>query len=246
MNNECIVVIPCYNEANRLQTEQYLESLKKLPNLSVLFVNDGSKDKTLQVIDSLAGQLPEQISVLDAPENGGKAQAIFLGMNEALPKNPKYLGYIDADLAVSLEEFNAILEVAQTEKKKFVFGSRWKRIGSVIERKITRHYIGRVFATLFSNLLQLDIYDTQCGAKVMDCTTAQHVFKNKFNVNWIFDVEIFFRLLQVIPKEKFSESVLEYPLKEWRDVEGSKVKISHFITILRDVLVLKKRYGKGN
>lgn len=244
MKNENIVVIPCYNEAARIDTKNYLESLKNCSELSVLFVNDGSKDNTLAVLQDLAEKLPNQIMVFDAPKNGGKAQAIYLGMQEALKKNPNFVGYIDADLAVSIEEYNEISQILKKENKKFVFGSRWKRIGSKIDRKIMRHYIGRVFATFSSNLLGLDVYDTQCGAKVMDKDTAQYVFKDKFSVNWIFDVEIFFRLLQIIPRSKFSDSVLEYPLKEWRDVEGSKVKISHSINILQDFWILKKKYGE--
>lgn len=243
MNNQNIVIIPCYNEEKRLKTEVYLECLKKLPNISILFVNDGSKDRTLDVLNNLAAQLPNQISVLTVAKNAGKANAIYEGANEALKKNPEYIGYIDADLAVSLEAFHELLEVAKTQQKSFVFGSRWKRIGSKIDRKLSRHLIGRVFATIASNLLNLDVYDTQCGAKVMDVKTAQHVFVKPFNVNWVFDVEIFFRLLQIFPKSQFETHVVEFPLKEWHDVEGSKVKISHSINILKDFLVLKKVYG---
>lgn len=243
MNNQNILIIPCYNEEVRLNIEAYLEGLKKLPNLNILFVNDGSKDHTLQVLQSLQTQLPEQISIFDMPKNGGKAQAIFEGSNEALKKNPAYIGYIDADLAISLETFSELLEVAKKENKSFVFGSRWKRIGSKIDRKLSRHYIGRVFATISSNLLDLDVYDTQCGAKVFNNRTAKHVFAKPFNVNWIFDVEIFFRLLQIFPKEKFADDVVEFPVKEWHDVEGSKVKFSHSINILKDFMVLKKKYG---
>ena len=244
MNSQNIVVIPCYNEEKRLKTEIYLESLKNLPDLSVLFVNDGSKDETLAVLKDLAAKNPSQISVFDMPKNGGKAQAIFEGSREALKMNPDFIGYIDADLAVSLEEFYELLNIAKKENKSFVFGSRWKRIGSKIDRKLSRHYIGRIFATIASNLLGLDVYDTQCGAKVMDTKTAKHVYSEPFNVNWVFDVEIFFRLLKLFPREKFSNYVAESPLKEWHDVEGSKVKMSHSINILKDFMVLRNKYGK--
>lgn len=244
MNNQYIVVIPCYNEEKRLKTETYLESLRNLPDLSVLFVNDGSKDETLAVLKNLAAKNPTQISIFDMPKNGGKAQAIFEGSQEALKANPDFVGYIDADLAVSLEEFYQLLQLAKSENKSFVFGSRWKRIGSKIDRKLSRHLIGRVFATIASNLLDLDVYDTQCGAKVMDAKTAKQVYNEPFNVNWVFDVEIFFRLLKIFPKENFSYFVTESPLKEWHDVEGSKVKISHSINILKDFMILRKKYGK--
>lgn len=243
MNKNSIVIIPCYNEEKRLKTEVYLDSLKKLPEISILFVNDGSNDRTLEVLKNIANQLPEQISILNSQKNGGKANAIYEGGREALKKKPAYIGYIDADLAVSLEAFNELLEFAIKENKNFVFGSRWKRIGSTIDRKLSRHLIGRFFATLSSNLLNLDVYDTQCGAKVMDNKTAKHVFKQPFTTNWIFDVEIFFRLLQIFPKERFADHAIEFPLKEWHDVEGSKLNFSHSINILRDFIVLRKKYG---
>ncbi|WP_332030583.1 glycosyltransferase, partial [Kaistella sp.] len=61
MNKNSIVIIPCYNEEKRLKTEVYLDSLKKLPEISILFVNDGSNDRTLEVLKNIANQLPEQI-----------------------------------------------------------------------------------------------------------------------------------------------------------------------------------------
>ncbi len=241
--NKYILVVPCYNEENRINIPCYLESLQKLPHLHVVFVNDGSKDNTLQVLQSLKNQLPQQISILDLKTNAGKANAVFEGFQTVIALQPDYLGYIDADLAVSLEEFQTLITIAKQENKNFVFGSRWKRIGSNIDRKMSRHYIGRIFATIASSILGLDVYDTQCGAKVFDLQTAKHVFSKPFTVNWVFDVEIFFRLLQIYPREKFAEYATEFPLKEWRDVEGSKVKFSHSINILKDFLALRRKYG---
>lgn len=244
-NKNTIVVIPCYNEAQRLKTDSYLRSLKNLPELAVIFVNDGSKDNTLEKLKSLADLLPDQISVLNLDKNGGKAQAVFHGVQLALSEKPEYVGYIDADLAVSLEEFQRLLSHAKNNQKRFVFGSRWKRIGSKIERKLFRHAVGRVFSTIASNLLDLGVYDTQCGAKVFDAKTAAFVFDKPFHVNWVFDVEIFFRLLEIFPRENIDQYVSEVPLGEWIDVAGSKVKMSHSINIFKDFITLNNKYRSG-
>lgn len=238
-----MIIVPCYNEETRLQQETFISNLKNFPDLKIIFVNDGSKDQTMRVLKNMESQLPDQIIILDLSQNGGKAKAIFEGAKAAIGYQPKYLGYIDADLAVSIEEFYQLMNIAEKQNKNFVFGSRWRRIGSNIDRKASRHYIGRVFATIASNLLQLNVYDTQCGAKVFDIKTAEYVFAQPFNVNWVFDVEIFFRLLKIFPRETFENHVLESPLQQWQDVAGSKVKFSHSFNILKDFLTLKKIYG---
>lgn len=241
-----IVIVPCYNEETRLQQDVFILNLKSYPDLRIIFVNDGSNDQTLRVLKNMEDQLPNQIIVLDLPKNAGKAQAIFEGGKAAITYQPKYIGYIDADLAVSIKDFYELIKIAKSENKNFVFGSRWRRIGSNIDRRASRHYIGRIFATIASNILQLNVYDTQCGAKVFDTKTAQHIFAQPFNVNWVFDVEIFFRILKIFPHEVFENHVLEYPLKQWQDVAGSKVKFSHSIGILKDFLTLKRMYGGKN
>lgn len=242
MNKKNIIVIPCYNEEKRLNQTAYLASLQQLPELTLLFVNDGSKDNTIEILQNLAATNPVQISFLNLKTNQGKAGAVYYGITEALKHHPEYIGFIDADLAVSLEEFQNLLDIARNEKKDFVFGARWRRIGSNISRKISRHYSGRVFATIASNLLNLSVYDTQCGAKVFTKDIAEKITASPFNVSWIFDVEIFFRLLRHIPNSEFDKHCLEVPLKEWRDVDGSKVKFSHSFRVMTDFWKLRKLY----
>lgn len=242
MSKNLIAIIPCYNEEKRLDRTAFYEGLAQNPHLTILFVNDGSSDQTSQVIDEMKDQVPNQIKTFHLSINKGKANAVFQGAKQAMAMNPEYLGYLDADLAVSLDEFYRLYKVAVEESKDFVFGSRWKRIGSNIKRKISRHYTGRIFATIASNLLDLDVYDTQCGAKVFNKKTAEQVFSAPFNVNWIFDVEIFFRLLKIFPAKNFDQHCLEVPLKRWHDIEGSKVKIWHSLGIIKDFACLRKIY----
>jgi hypothetical protein len=118
-----------------------------------------------------------------------------------------------------------------------VFGSRVKLLGRRIVRKPHRHYLGRIFATVVSNVLRLPVYDTQCGAKLFRRTSQLAVvLQNPFRSRWIFDVEILARFIHTCGIEYVKNSVYEYPLAEWCDIGGSKVKPGDFLKALGDLL----------
>ena len=98
-------------------------------------------------------------------KNYGKGEAVRRGLMQGLSKSYAYLGFADADLATPVTELARLYDVARAKDIAIVLGSRWLRIGARIERSGARHYLGRVFATFASQLLDLPIYDTQCGAK---------------------------------------------------------------------------------
>ena len=225
------IVIPCYNEEKRLNSEAYLSALDKEPELSFLFVDDGSTDKTLQIIQSLKDQRPAQIEILTLEQNSGKAEAVRSGMNRVIEDDFINVGYWDADLATPLETINDFCKLLNSRDTSLVMGSRVKLLGRHIERNPLRHYTGRIFATCASLLLNIGVYDTQCGAKIFKNTALlKQVFGRPFTVNWIFDVEMLARF-EVISDQSISQLSShwhEYPLKEWIDIKGSKVKLKDF------------------
>ncbi|QWV99105.1 glycosyltransferase family 2 protein [Geomonas nitrogeniifigens] len=220
------IVVPCYNESQRLLPQAFLSALHTDPSLSFLFVNDGSTDGTLQVLNSIRDENPAQVEVIDLESNCGKAEAVRRGMLEASAGAFDYVGYWDADLATPLDaiaEFCAVLEKRQVDA---VLGSRVRLLGRSIKRRLLRHYLGRIFATCASLLLGMNVYDTQCGAKIFRNSTAlQIVFSSPFKVSWIFDVEMLARFPLVLESSssEVSANWVEFPLQEWRDVKGSKV-----------------------
>ena len=93
-----IVILPCYNEAKRLPIEQFLAFDSDHYHQKFIFVNDGSADSTLQVLESLHARAPGRYYVHNLTKNVGKAEATRAGLLLAFQENPDYVGFWDADL----------------------------------------------------------------------------------------------------------------------------------------------------
>ena len=236
--------IPCYNEAERLPAGKILDFLAKNPDISVCLINDGSTDTTAKIIDDTAAKNPSRVSAIHLEKNCGKAEAIRRGMLSHLPANTyEWYGYWDADLATPLEEIDHMLSHA-SENTKVLMCSRVMRLGSKINRHLHRHILGRIMATLISNVLNLQVYDTQCGAKLIRNTEIEPVFAEKFITEWLFDVEIIARLQKKYPNQHADRYIYEVPVLRWDDVPGSKVKFRHMFQSLAGIIRIYFKYRR--
>ena len=184
-------------------------------------------------------------------KNSGKAEAVRQGMRAAMAAGPSgeapdLVGFWDADLATPLEEIPRFIDTFTGRPHLgAVLGSRVKLLGRRVERKPSRHIIGRGMATLISRTLAINIYDSQCGAKLF---RADDIFAGalaeRFASRWIFDVELLARLRDGYRAagRALDEALYELPLTEWRDVAGSKLKLRDGIVALRDLADIRRRY----
>lgn len=244
------IVVPCYNEAERLDPAAFRTFARTHDNLYFLFVNDGSTDRTQNVLDDLNRHDPIACRVLRLEHNSGKAEAVRRGMLQALESEPAYVGYWDADLATPLEvipDLRAVLEHRPTVE--LVLGSRVRLLGREVRRTPRRHYLGRIFATVSSIALGLSIYDTQCGAKLFRASPMTPLlFQEPFRSSWIFDIEILARLVRsrYQARQSGAEQVLfEYPLPAWREVGGSKIKLRDFLRAPIELVAIYRHYLRG-
>jgi len=238
------IVIPCYNEEQRIPIREYEAFLTQNSTTIICFVNDGSTDQTQNVLINLKQKFSKNVDIVSYKKNVGKAEAVRKGItccNDTF--NYDAIAYLDADLATSLEECVELSSYLDS-KINFVFGSRIMKIGSVIERNQHRFLIGRVIATLISKILNLKVYDTQCGCKVFTRTLSQTIFKEPFISKWLFDVEIFQRAILIYPGPQILDRIVEIPLKRWIDKDGSKVKMSYFFKMLSDLYLIDKTYKR--
>lgn len=232
------IIIPCYNEEKRLQEKSLLHLLEHSA-VDVFLANDGSTDGTLKAIQKFSTANSERCFVLDYTENQGKANAIFKAVNEVIGKcKYDYIGYFDADFSTPVLEMLRMIRSLNEENVSFLFGSRILLLNSKIERKWYRHIIGRIVVTLINYKFKLGIYDTQCGAKIFSHSIAKVAFQNPFYTSWLFDVEVFLRL----KNENLLYYGQEFPLKEWKDIEGSKLGFKTAFKILKELYQLIKKY----
>jgi len=232
-----IIIVPCFNEALRLQMTPFLTFVAKYPEVELCFINDGSTDNTGDVIKQLESQ-SNSITTINLSKNKGKGEAIRQGILNALPTNVNYIGYLDADLSTSLEEFYDLYKIMLTHNAKIALASRIKKADTNIERSLTRHLVGRTIATIIDKKLKLGCYDTQCGAKIFSAETLKQTTNEPFLTRWFFDIELFMRIKKITGQL----NAVEVPLTSWHHVKNSKLNLFSFPVILKEIYIILSKY----
>jgi hypothetical protein len=165
---------------------------------------------------------------------------------EAIGRGAEIVGFWDADLATPLSELPLFLDVLKDRPNvEMVYGARVRLLGRTISRQESRHYFGRVGATLISRTLGLAVYDTQCGAKLFRVNdTIRQLFSTPFLSRWIFDVEILARFVKARGRDGAARAIYELPLRVWKDVQGSKLRSTDFLRALRDLWRIRSAYKR--
>jgi glycosyltransferase involved in cell wall biosynthesis len=226
---ELALAVPCYNEAARLRPDAFLSYAAAHPGVRFVMVDDGSTDGTFEILERMRAAAPASVTALRLSPNGGKGEAVRAGIRAGLAEGAPLVGFFDADLATPLSALDDFLAVLRSRPQvEFVLGSRVKLMGRAVTRKATRHYFGRVFATATSLALDLPVYDTQCGAKLIRANPlTATLFDEPFESRWIFDVELIARYLRlpVGPGEPARRDRLyELVVPAWHDQPGSKLR----------------------
>jgi dolichyl-phosphate beta-glucosyltransferase len=234
---DTVLVVPCFNEEGRLDRAGFLE-VARAPGFSLIFVDDGSSDGTLRVLEELRAEAPDRVRVLPLEKNGGKGEAVRQGMLEGLTGKAQIVGFADADLATPPDELVRLRDVLEASDLSVLVGSRVMLMGTDIKRQLMRHIVGRAFATVAANVLKMPFYDTQCGAKYFrNSPTLRAALAEPFVSRWVFDLELLGRLhigtggAPPIAMEKFREETL----RRWVAVADSKLSLKAMGNALVDL-----------
>jgi glycosyltransferase involved in cell wall biosynthesis len=239
--SKTVIVVPCYNEAARWR-ESYWHEILEVTGAQFIFVNDGSSDATLECIERICDN--QRVYLLNLPRNSGKAEAVRLGMLDAVSRSAqgaKIVGFLDADGAFGAEDIQRMISLSQVilaDGYEALWSSRVALSGRQVSRSMSRHYIGRVIATYLSRSVPGLPYDSQSGFKLFkDSQTLRECIDSPFRTRWLFDVELLSRW-----RDNSGNSLIlwEEPVMEWRDIPGSKIRGTELARIAREVLTVSR------
>lgn len=224
------IIIPVYNEEKRIipTLKDYLNFYKG--NTEFIVVNDGSTDNTERIVKEFIKE-NKNLRLINQ-ENQGKGAAVLTGMKVA---RGDVISFIDADNATTPEEFDKVLEYIKdydvTIASRHIIGANINKQESLLEL-IT----GRGFNFLVRFLLNLKIYDTQCGAKIFRKEVLTKILQKIDPDRWAFDISLLYHA------KKLGFKIKEVPIN-WYSHPDSKLNVKKAIPGFIKTL-LKLRFSK--
>lgn len=167
MKYEFTIIVPVYNEEENLErVEKELLSYLKVAfrKTKVLFVNDGSKDKSQQLIENICNRNSD-FHFIQFKKNQGLSTAIKAGIDHT---DTELLGYIDSDLQTTPEDFNVLLNYI--DEFDLVNGVRLNRKDSFVKNLSSK--IANIIRRVFT---QDGMHDTGCPLKVIKTGYAKRI-----------------------------------------------------------------------
>ena len=225
------VVIPAYNEEARLPAtlERIASFLETRPYpWEILVVDDGSRDKTPEVVRDFGRDRPVRLLASDHQVKGG---AVRQGMLDAAGEA---ILMTDADLCTPIEAVEALLRAVE-EGYDVAIGSRAVP-GSVltVRQPAYRELLGRGGNLLIQGLLLPGLHDTQCGFKLFRRHAAREVFRRSVMSGVSFDIEVLYLA------RRLGYRIKELPI-HWSHQPGSKMRlIRDYGGTLRDLLTIRR------
>ncbi len=218
------IIIPTHNEEKRIgkTLENYgrffreKKSKKEIKDFEILVVINNTKDKTEEIVKKFLKKYPE-IRYLNL-EQGGKGFAIIEGFKDALKRDNKIIGFVDADMSTSPEAFYDL--VKNLNGYDGIIADRWHRNSIIMPKQsLFRRFISRGYNLIVRVLFLFPFRDTQCGAKLFKRKVIEENQKKLITINWGFDVSLLYCL------RKESNAKIKSIPTTWHDIVGSKINL---------------------
>lgn len=242
------LVIPAYNEEARLP--DLLHTLRTsaatavaeagMELREVLIVDDGSTDRTRQLLREAGERDPLLRPVLDYERNRGKGAAFACGVKHA---EGDYVLLADVDLSTPLEELPTLTEAIRGGAD-IAIGSRAVPGARVERGPALRKLSGAAFNSTVRLLTGLRLRDTQNGFKLFPTEAAKRLVAAQDCPGFAFDVEMLMRA------DRAGMRIAEVPILYRHDVRSSVRVASASMDMLKDVAGLAYRLrvkgGRGS
>ena len=214
------IIIPAHNEEKRIENtlksySRYFEGLKMNENLDyeILVVINNTTDRTEEIVKE-AQNKNKKIRYLNFKQ-GGKGFAVIMGFKEALKKDFDLIGFVDADMATSPEEYWKL--ISNIKNYDGIIADRYLKNSKIYPSPTIKRLMARkLFNFVIRTLLLLPYEDTQCGAKIFKVKAVKAVLPYLTMSHWAFDVE----LIYTLRKKGFRVKALP---TVWVDKEYSKI-----------------------
>ena len=231
------IIIPAYNEESRIESTlkaivNYLS--KKDFTYEIIVVDDGSSDKTTQVVSDYLLKI-NHLQLITLEKNLGKGAAVSRGMLEA---RGLWRIFTDADNATPIEELDRFLPLIATND--IIIGSIATHDAKVTQHEsFTRNLAGKFGNWLIRKVMNIPFLDTQRGFKLFSKEATKAIFPYIKTSGWGFDIEV----LALAVKKGFR-------IKEvgivWAHKAGSKVGIIAYLEVLWELITIKRRINRFN
>jgi dolichyl-phosphate beta-glucosyltransferase len=230
------IVIPAYNEETRLPRtlEAVAEFVEAQPyQAEVLIVDDGSTDRTAEIVKQFSAQHP-CVWLVRAP-HGGKGHAVKAGMLQA---RGEYAFLCDADLAMPITELSKFLP-PQQNSYHVAIGSREVKGSVRYHEPAYRHLMGRVFNWLVKVAAVPGFEDTQCGFKCFHREVINDLFSHQTIDGWGFDVEVLFIA------QKRGYRIIEVPIHWYYQTESKVQPVRDTVRMIREIIKVRQNGWRG-
>lgn len=179
------IILPVYNESMRIERGvEYALHLKSklIPHCSVIeiwIVDDGSTDECLEL-------LPDDVNILRKPHKG-KGATVRAGLLET---STEWVLFTDIDWSVPVETVYQLILSGLQGHTPIVIASREIDGATRIAEPPWRHIVGKVFNRWVQWMLLAGYMDTQCGCKLLNRNSIDHIVPSMKENGWAFDVEL--------------------------------------------------------
>lgn len=229
------VFFPCYNEENNIQktVDTAIPIIKKITNTwQVILINDGSKDNTLKVLNSLKKQYGSNIDVINHPQNRGYGAALKSGLY-----NSKYnwICFTDSDGQFDFKDIYLLIDKQAKTSSDLT-------IGFYLGRKVPfyRKWGSTLWQLAVFSLFGLKVRDIDCGFKLIKKEVVDNIEKLEAERGPFISSEL------LIKAKNKGYKIVEVGVHHFRRMEGEATgaKLNVVLAGFKDLISLKSKLAK--